>query len=59
MGNVLSIQDILGKVNEAIAEDNTEAIVFQLGRLLRRIGDFEPMKSSSNIMKEGQDDSEE
>ena len=49
MGNVLSIQDILGQVNAAIAEDNTEAIVYQLGRLLRRVGDFEPMKNSSNM----------
>lgn len=47
LGNVLSIQDILGKVNEAIAEDDNEAIVYQFGRLLRRIGDFEPMKSAS------------
>ena len=47
LGNVLSIQDILGKVNEAIAEDDNEAIVYQFGRLLRRIGDFEPMKSAT------------
>ena len=51
LGNVLSIQDILGKVNEAIAEGDNEAIVYQFGRLLRRITDFEPMKSSSASSK--------
>ena len=52
LGNVLSIQDILGKVNAAIAEEDNEAIVYQFGRFLRRITDFEPMKSASASSKD-------
>ena len=47
MGNAFTIQDILGEMNAAIAEDDTETALYQVGRLFRRIFDFEPMKSAS------------
>ena len=47
LGQVLSIQDALGKISAASKNKDTEAMIYQIGRLARRIFDFEPMKSSS------------
>ena len=47
LGNVLTIQDALGLIQTATDEGDYVAVVYQIGRLFRRMFDFQPMKSAS------------
>jgi len=47
LGQILSLQDALHQINEAIRDQDTEKIIFQVGRVTRRIFNFGPMKSAS------------
>lgn len=51
MGNALTIEFSLGQMNEALALEDNTTVIYEFGRLIRRIFDFEPIKSGSNTSK--------
>ena len=47
MGQTLSIENAIGLINDAQKVDDYEKVIYQIGRLVRRVFDFEPMKNAS------------
>ena len=43
---MLTISDAVAKIQMASNDQDYEAVVYQIGRLFRRMFDFQPMKSS-------------
>jgi hypothetical protein len=46
LGNMLTISDAVAQIQMASNDQDYEAVVYQIGRLFRRMFDFQPMKSS-------------